>query len=173
MGNGAWVATQVSVGCLHFKRPWSVSCDVPNPNLNLSSPKGAGHEENVHVMQTVQVPCSPRAGYWCFLCPSMNPFTELPWALVNGGVLSSFPAFEKKKKNSIMLLTEAILHWYQVLLSSLLLASYDRATELDPSLHAHTQHWLFWSSGWCPGYKCYQKHSKDAVTNLYSLVPSR
>lgn len=36
-----------------------------------------------------------------------------------------------------MFLTDAILRWYNVLLSSLL-ASYDRATELDPSLHAHT-----------------------------------
>lgn len=53
-------------GCLHPERPCSASCDVPNPNLNLSSPKGAGHEDNMCVMQPVQVPCSPRASDWCF-----------------------------------------------------------------------------------------------------------
>lgn len=122
-------------GCLHSKRPCSASCDVPNPNLNPSSPKRSGHADNVCLMQTVQVPCSPRAGEWC----STPAQTLHRVSLGLSEWWSSFllPSIKKKEKIRIMFLTDAILRWYNVLLSSLL-ASYDRATELDPSLHAHT-----------------------------------
>lgn len=47
--------------------PAAASCDVPNPNLNLRSPKGAEHEDSMCFMQNIQVPCSPKAGDLCLV----------------------------------------------------------------------------------------------------------
>lgn len=175
-----------SFSCQHGKRGLELPCrelrdasGCPPSQPPCSCQPGRTEPEPTHLLSTRFSPGAEARGQHApyarcpgpllsegrrvMLCHGTDPSWGLFGPLCMEELLPSLSALKKKENNSIMFLTKAILHWCQVLLSSLLLASYDRATELDPSPQAHRVPLS------C-GYGCYQKHGEDGVTSLYSFA---
>lgn len=103
MGNGAWAVTWENVG-FHWLPAFQDTLQLPAVTCQIQTwawalPRGLS-------MRTACALCelsrslAPQ-GQVTDALPQHKPFTTFPWALVNCGALSSFPAFKNKEKIGI------------------------------------------------------------------------